>query len=55
MREGELAAFFRNNHFSVLHKRSGRLFVLASDEGFLHEPNNAVWERLDEVNTCVFC
>ncbi len=47
MGEGELAALFRNNHFSVLHKRSGRLFMLASDEGFLHEPH-AVWERLDE-------
>ena len=53
VQEGELAAFFRANHFSVLHKRGGRLFVLVTDEGFLSLDTEGghqgpVWEQLDE-------
>lgn len=45
MHDGELCAFFRNNHFSTLYKRDGELYVLVTDLGYLHE--QAVWEKLD--------
>jgi hypothetical protein len=48
MGDNELAALFRNNHFSVLYKREGELFVLVTDLGYLHEA--AVWERLDALD-----
>jgi hypothetical protein len=49
MREREQAVFFRNNHFSVIFKNNGRLFLLVTDLGYKNEPD-FVWERLCEVN-----
>ena len=48
MKEGELAVFFRNNHFSTIVKMGGVLYLLVTDQGYLHE-RNVVWERLDSV------
>ncbi|XP_024391042.1 uncharacterized protein [Physcomitrium patens] len=48
LKELELCVFFRNNHFSTLFKRGGKLLLLASDQGYLHHP--VVWEQLDSVD-----
>ena len=48
LREGELAVFFRNNHFSTLTKHSGVLFNLVTDIGYERE-RNVVWDLLSEV------
>jgi len=48
MRDNELCALFRNNHFSTILKHEGDLFVLITDLGYLHE--QAVWEKLDQVD-----
>jgi hypothetical protein len=45
MDEGEYCVWFRNNHFSVAHKRAGQLYTLVTDQGYLHEPD-VVWETL---------
>ena len=47
-KEGSSCVFFRNNHFSVLHKYQGHLFVLVTDEGYTYE-KGIVWEQLLEV------
>jgi hypothetical protein len=47
LREGEFCVFFRNNHFSVLHKHNGSLFLLVTDVGYQGTP--VVWEKLDQV------
>jgi hypothetical protein len=39
--ENGLCVLFRNNHFSVLHKRKGALLLLLTDQGFAH--TGAVW------------
>ena len=44
MREGDLAVFFRANHFSVLYKTLGRVFSLVTDTGFTGTPH--VWQTL---------
>ena len=38
IKEGELAVFFRNNHFSAIYKEKKELFLLVTDQGFLKEP-----------------
>eukprot|EP01138_Halocafeteria_seosinensis_P003193 gb/GECG01003267.1/.p1 GENE.gb/GECG01003267.1/~~gb/GECG01003267.1/.p1 ORF type:complete len:551 (+),score=89.90 gb/GECG01003267.1/:1-1653(+) len=48
MEERELGILFRNNHFSVIFKYSGYLFLLVTDEGYRDEPE-VVWEVLDEI------
>lgn len=48
LQEGQIAVFFRNNHYSVLHKHQGMLFNLVTDEGYLRVAD-VVWERLDNV------
>ncbi|XP_024401100.1 uncharacterized protein [Physcomitrium patens] len=48
LKEHELCVFFRNNHFSTLFKRRGKLLLLASDQGYLHQP--VVWEQLESVD-----
>lgn len=45
---GQLAVFFRNNHFNVMYKQGGSLYLLVTDQGYLYEPE-VVWERLDNV------
>jgi len=46
--EGQSVCFFRNNHYSVLHKYKGQLYNLVTDEGYFRE-GDIVWEHLDEV------
>lgn len=47
---GQLAVFFRNNHFCTLTKHSnGSLFTLVTDQGYLREPN-VVWEQLATID-----
>lgn len=47
-KEGELSVFFRNNHFSTMIKHKGHLYLLVTDQGFLHE-DGLVWESLHNV------
>ncbi|NXX40456.1 MINY1 hydrolase, partial [Tricholaema leucomelas] len=49
VREGELSVFFRNNHFSTMTKHKGHLYLLVTDQGFLHE-EGVVWESLHTVD-----
>jgi hypothetical protein len=49
LKEHQLAVLFRNNHFNALFKHEGSLFILVTDQGYLHEPD-VVWERLDAVD-----
>jgi len=48
MKEGQLAVFFRNNHFSTMCKQNGVLYLLVTDQGFLHQAD-VVWETLDNI------
>eukprot|EP00731_Ephydatia_muelleri_P014472 Em0008g192a len=47
--EGEIAVFFRNNHFSTLMKRQGRLLLLVTDHGFVNE-QEYVWQFLQDID-----
>lgn len=49
LKDGELAVFFRNNHFSTIYKRKMELFLLVTDQGFLKEPR-VVWETLNSID-----
>ncbi|XP_037092601.1 ubiquitin carboxyl-terminal hydrolase MINDY-2-like [Pollicipes pollicipes] len=49
MRDGELAVFFRNNHFSTVYKCQDQLYLLVTDQGFLREPR-VVWETLNSTD-----
>ncbi|KAJ3672427.1 hypothetical protein LUZ60_007148 [Juncus effusus] len=49
LKERELCVFFRNNHFSTMFKYNGELYLLATDQGYIHQPD-LVWEKLNEVN-----
>lgn len=49
LKERELCVFFRNNHFSTMFKYEGQLYLLATDQGYLNQPD-LVWEKLNEVN-----
>lgn len=49
MSEGELAVFFRNNHFSTIYKLKTELFLLVTDQGFLKE-SCVVWETLSNID-----
>lgn len=49
MKDNELAIFFRNNHFSTIHKRNNELFLLVTDQGFLKE-STVVWETLNSID-----
>ena len=48
IKEGQVAVFFRNNHFSSMCKHEGTLYLLVTDQGFL-EQADTVWETLDDV------
>ena len=48
MKDGQLAVFLRNNHFSTLCKENSVLYLLVTDQGFLHQPQ-VVWETLDNI------
>jgi len=47
LKDGEIAVFFRNNHFSTIYKRKGEIFLLLTDQGFTKVP--VVWETLANV------
>ncbi|KVH91721.1 Protein of unknown function DUF544 [Cynara cardunculus var. scolymus] len=49
LRERELCVFFRNNHFNTMFKFEGELYILATDQGYINQPD-LVWEKLNEVN-----
>ncbi|XP_060614033.2 ubiquitin carboxyl-terminal hydrolase MINDY-1 [Anolis sagrei] len=49
VKEGELSVFFRNNHFSTMIKHQSHLYLLVTDQGFLHEEQVA-WESLHNVD-----
>ncbi|KAK2426029.1 ubiquitin carboxyl-terminal hydrolase MINDY-2 [Trifolium repens] len=49
LKERELRVFFRNNHFSTMFKFEGALYLLATDQGYINQPD-LVWESLNEVN-----
>ena len=50
LREGELAAFYRNGHFSTLTRAGEHLYTLITDVGY-QEARHAVWERLSASDT----
>ncbi|KAK6935303.1 MINDY deubiquitinase domain [Dillenia turbinata] len=49
LKERELCVFFRNNHFCTMFKFDGELYLLATDQGYINQPD-LVWEKLNEVN-----
>ncbi|PWA85854.1 hypothetical protein CTI12_AA145700 [Artemisia annua] len=49
LKERELCVFFHNNHFNTMFKFEGELYILATDQGYLNQPD-LVWEKLNEVN-----
>jgi len=49
LQEGELAVFFRNNHFSTLVKHNAQLYCLVTDCAFLDQ-TDIVWELLADVD-----
>jgi len=49
LHNNQLAVLFRNNHFNVLLKREGGLYILVTDQGYLYEPD-IVWEKLSNVD-----
>ncbi|RAL54655.1 hypothetical protein DM860_001783 [Cuscuta australis] len=49
LKEREICVFFRNNHFNTMFKYEGQLYILATDQGYLNQPD-LVWEKLNEVN-----
>ncbi|XP_071730590.1 uncharacterized protein [Rutidosis leptorrhynchoides] len=49
IKERELCVFFRNNHFNTMFKFEGELYILATDLGYINQPD-LVWEKLNEVN-----
>ena len=46
--EGQLAVFFRNNHFNVMLKQDGCLYILVTDQGYQTE-TDIVWEACTSV------
>jgi hypothetical protein len=49
MKDGQMAVFFRNNHFNTLTKHEGHLYLLVTDIGYA-AVGNIVWEKLDVIN-----
>jgi hypothetical protein len=49
LKNGQLAVFFRNNHFSTIIKQGNEIYVLVTDVGF-NELDEVVWECLSEVD-----
>ncbi|XP_047322203.1 ubiquitin carboxyl-terminal hydrolase MINDY-1-like [Impatiens glandulifera] len=49
LKQRELSVFFRNNHFNTMFKFDGQLYILATDQGYINQPD-LVWEKLNEVN-----
>uniref|UniRef100_A0A0D6QZZ5 MINDY deubiquitinase domain-containing protein n=1 Tax=Araucaria cunninghamii TaxID=56994 RepID=A0A0D6QZZ5_ARACU len=53
LKERALSVFFRNNHFSTMFKFNGEIYILATDQGYINQPD-LVWEKLNEFRfaTC---
>ena len=51
--EGTICCFFRNNHFSVLRKQGGQLYLLVTDVAFSDVPD-VVWEKLSTLDGDTF-
>ena len=49
VKEGELCAFFRNNHYCTLTKHEGILYTLVTDYGYANSPD-VIWEKLDVID-----
>ena len=49
LKDEQLVVFFRANHFNVMVKHSGKLYLLVTDEGY-REENEVVWELLDGID-----
>jgi len=49
IKERELCAFFRNNHFSTLFKMDGKLYALVTDLGY-RDSGTVGWELLDQID-----
>ncbi|KAK7241201.1 Lys48-specific deubiquitinase [Aureococcus anophagefferens] len=49
LKERQLAALYRNFHFSTIFKYEGHIYVLVTDVGYQHEAS-IVWEKLDGVD-----
>jgi hypothetical protein len=49
MKDGQMAVFFRNNHFNSLTKYDGQLYLLVTDIGYA-SVGNIVWEKLDVID-----
>ena len=47
--EGNLAVFFRNNHFATITKHGGVLYLLVTDLGYANV-RDIMWEKLDVIN-----
>lgn len=48
LQEHSYSVFFRNDHFSTIHKNNGGLYVLVTDLGF-KKASNIVWQSLKSV------
>lgn len=49
LQDGQMAVFFRNNHFNTLTKHEGLLYLLVTDIGYA-SVGNIVWEKLDVID-----
>ncbi|SSD58953.1 uncharacterized protein SCODWIG_00714 [Saccharomycodes ludwigii] len=47
--EGSFAIFFRNDHFSTIHKHDGILYTLITDLGY-KDKTQVIWQSLTSVN-----
>ena len=55
LRSGQLACFFRNNHFGTILKEGDAIYQLVTDQGYADVPQIA-WERLDAIDgDTLFC
>jgi hypothetical protein len=48
MKEGDLAVFFRNNHFSVIFNKNDQLYALVTDLGYAK--TSVMWESIDQLD-----
>lgn len=49
LKEKELAIFLRNNHYNVIHKRDGELFLLVTDVGLIESCPILAWNKIMDV------
>ena len=50
MNDNEIAIFFRNNHFSAVYKRSGRIWELVTDQGIVDADGRITWQSLSQLS-----